>query len=45
MAVHRTKNKSTARKKAAKYRKKGLNASINKTKKGWRVYTDQKGKR
>lgn len=45
MAVHSSKSKTTARKAAARFRKKGLNATYHKTKEGWKVYTDQKGKR
>lgn len=41
MAVHRAMSKSTARKQAEYYRKKGLNASVSKTKRGWRVYTSR----
>ena len=45
MAVHTSKNKTTAKQSAKRWRKKGLNATVSKTKKGWKVYTDQKGKR
>lgn len=45
MAVHNAKNKASAQRCAASFRRKGLNAKISKTKKGWKVYTDQKGKR
>jgi len=45
MAVHKAMTKTSARTKAKKYRKMGLNASFKKVKKGYKVYTDQKGKR
>ena len=45
MAVHNCKNKSSAKKMASRYRKKGLNATVTKTKSGYKMYTDQKGKR
>ena len=45
MAVHKSKSKVSAKTMAKRYRTKGLNATISKTKAGWKVYTDQKGKR
>lgn len=45
MAVHKSSSKKNAKESACRYRKKGLNATVAKTKKGWRVYTDQKGRR
>jgi len=45
MAVHKSKNKTSAKTMARRYRTKGLNATVSKTKEGWKVYTDQKGKR
>lgn len=35
----------SSKRKAKKYRKMGLNATVAKTKTGWKVYTDQKGRR
>jgi len=45
MAVHNCTKKSTAKQKAKYYRRKGLNATVAKSKKGYKVYTDQKGRR
>lgn len=45
MVAHNSKNKTTAMMKVKMYRNKGYNASAKKTKSGWKVYTDQKGKR
>lgn len=46
MAVHKARNELIARKKAAGFRRRGLNATAKKTKtEGWKVYTDIKGKR
>lgn len=45
MVAHTSKNKTTAKAAAKRYRAKGLNASVYKTKKGYSVATDQKGKR
>jgi len=45
MAVHKAKNKTSAKRLAARYRRKGLNATIAKTKSGYKMYTDQKGRR
>jgi hypothetical protein len=44
MAVHKSSTKKNAKDLAKRYRKKGFNASVKKCKKGWRVYTDRKGK-
>lgn len=43
MAVHNAKTKSSAKKQAMRYRDKGFNATISKTKmRGWSVYTSRK---
>ena len=42
MAVHRSKNKTTAKKKAMKARKKGFNASVFKKAKGYGVSVTRK---
>lgn len=42
MVSHRANNKTTAKKKAKKLRKKGLDASIYKKKKGWGVSSRRK---
>lgn len=42
MVGHRANNKTTAKKRAKKLRKKGLDASIYKKKKGWGVSSRRK---